>query len=100
MIKSEQNPYSPKADILATEKYNQFLKDHSDFCMDKVQEEVEAGNRKQEQLPGRSGDGESWDEGCGEGLDMGVARETGFPGHGPKKRLEVQDQGTGRTGAW
>ena len=51
-------------------------------------------------FPGRSGNEESWHEGCGEVLDMGVTREMGFPGHGPEKRLEVQGQGTDSTGVW
>ena len=60
-------------------KYDQCVKDH--FCFWHVEN------------MGGGGDEESWHEGRGEGLDMGVTREVGFHGHGPEKRLEVQDQG-------
>lgn len=88
MIKSEQDPYPPEADILAIKMIGyMFYKDHSpSFCMEKVLKGGDPGSRWRGQLSGRSGGGESWNEGCGEGLDMGVAREMGVLGHGPERR--------------
>lgn len=93
MIKSEQDPYPPEADILATEKYGSAHVFKSSFWLLHKESilEVEVESRQWGQLSGSRGNGESWDEECYEGPDWGVPRERGFPGHGPEKRLGVQD---------